>query len=90
MTDAREKQPKVRVLDFKKNTEGAHLWEAKIHASPYFGIKAEDVYSPSVIIQFRADSMRAAAGFSEAIAKTIGAAHDIWEVWINSITKAVG
>lgn len=86
MSDMRDPEPKQRELDFTGNTTGFAKWESTIYVYVYSSLKNEKVYSRSVLVTFHAENMKEAFGFSQSIAETINAAHDVWEAGVNQIT----
>lgn len=85
MTDAREKQPASRTIDYRENTKGNLQYSAKIRVSTYHSIKNEDVYSRDLTILYRACRFEEACGFALAISKTISLAHDVWQVNLHGV-----
>ena len=87
MSDMREDEPSVRQIDFNRDTKGNHEFGAQIEVWTYSSLRNEKVYSPIVEVFFRADDMRDAHGFAQAISTTISHAHDVWQVTINKVWK---
>lgn len=87
MSGLRDKQPERKEFDFSKTTFGSDTFRARLHVWTYSSIRSEDVYAPHVEVLFRADGIRSALGFSEAIGAVLGEVHDVWATGVDGVWK---